>query len=886
MLAREVAQAARLKLHIMESGSLVVPPPTASTAHGDDCNGVAAAAVHQQRQQHSSAGGGHSTGGGSAPAASAGSEAAGAADPDPAEVIAVQQQSGGVGLGRAAAACSAGGAAAQAHPWLPGWGICQSSVWAMAEQAIVLASGGSTGSGGGGGADDDDDDDGDGGGAEGAGAAPKHGSGAINASHLPASGLSATTAGPAALATATAGSCAGGAPAGLASPVPSQPPTPPTPTSFWAAALPPGLIVASTASPAVSACSTPVARHQQHPHRRDRHEHLQAQVCASQSPPPPPQQQQQQQQQQQSSAATGSPLQTTSCSSGGPGMALPVAGAATDASAAHVSPDAVATVRLSSVGGALCDQEGGCGQGDSKEGAVAVAEGVGPSPPAPVLDGLLPCVEASNAFVAATAKPLLTPFERQHSVAQRLLLARNHTAGSGAGSDDSAASSPRAVPAALLRAAHQQHHLHLHHQQRLLPTCCSAEEAEVAVAAALADYGVAVAVTPDSPEAGSHQQQHGQLPLPEALPAGRVGPPRRALTTARRAPLTVPPMPSGLGPRMLSLVPSLPHRLPQLVLPPLVFRSTGATDGGGGGAAGPEEVAAGSAPAAHLRRAAFYGRGAAAGASSAKAALSAAKTVATLLSVMPGDASNIGSLLSAALSFVSSDGSGGDASGAAAAAAASALAEAGAAASADMAATVAAADQAVAAAAAAAVGEGALYTACVEAAALAHDGEAACEACTLGTMAAAATAMGAKLHEPAAAPICAAGSGTVGGSAGSQLSTLASWSGSLVTQVVCALADMMAGPEAAPSARLMLRSRVRAVVAGASVAWTAVNVAGLAAALLHSDFGHNPATATKTALDLLLSAPSVAEAAKDLIRIGVVVGMAVGGNLQQQPGDN
>ena len=50
--------------------------------------------------------------------------------------------------------------------------------------------------------------------------------------------------------------------------------------------------------------------------------------------------------------------------------------------------------------------------------------------------------------------------------------------------------------------------------------------------------------------------------------------------------------------------------------------------------------------------------------------------------------------------------------------------------------------------------------------------------------------------------------------------------------------------------------------AGASLAWTAANVAALAGALGHLDFGSDPAAATKTLLDLLLSGPSLAEVGK------------------------
>ncbi|KAG2430095.1 hypothetical protein HXX76_010194 [Chlamydomonas incerta] len=781
MLAREVAQAARLKLRIVDSDAPCDPGAAAGPVTGSDAVFDAGETAADARTAGQPGDGRrrHSAGGGTSPSAAA--------------------------AGTAAAA----GAAAAAHPWLPGWGVCQSAVWSMAERAILasIAPISSSGSGGGG-----DAADADGGIPTGAGAQQQRDT---DAPHSAGATATTTTGGrQAATSDAPGGAEQAPPPPGLAAG--RRPPTPPTPGTFWTAALPPGLIVASSASPAASPCSTPVARHPPHRHHDQRHQ-LVSQLHSSFQP-----------------SHVDSPCHC--CCSGRShdncdGSQVAVVSPAQAAAAVAGSPDAVATVRLSGAPGDQQEQQdacclpGGCSTGSGKGGAaeaeadetaaavVAAAAAASPSPPS----------QAAAGFADQAGLPLqlVTPFERQFSVAQRLLSLRINNGGGGR--REAPAAGAAASPAAGGGAAAQAMPLRGGQQQlQQLPACCSVEEVEVAVAAALADC--CVVGMPTSPE-GLCGQHRTLMP--------------------RRVP-PVPPTPSGLGPKLLALVPSLPQRLPKLLAIPLPARAATTTggdgDGGSGGgitasgtpASGGAMTAAGDAPGAvRWPAGAAFARGRVTRGGSAAAALSAAKTVATLLSVMPGDVSNIGSLMSAALSFVSSGS--GDASGAAAAAAVSALAE---------------------------------------------DGEAACEACTLGTMAAAATAMGVKLQQPPPPPppIRTVDSGV---GAGPQLSTLASWSGSLVTQVVCALADMLAGPEAAPSARLLLRSRVRALVAGASVAWTAANVAGLAAALLHSDFSHNPATATKTALDLLLSAPSVAEAAKDLIRIGVVVGLAAGGNLPQ-----
>ncbi|GFR42841.1 hypothetical protein Agub_g3799, partial [Astrephomene gubernaculifera] len=85
---------------------------------------------------------------------------------------------------------------------------------------------------------------------------------------------------------------------------------------------------------------------------------------------------------------------------------------------------------------------------------------------------------------------------------------------------------------------------------------------------------------------------------------------------------------------------------------------------------------------------------------------------------------------------------------------------------------------------------------------------------------------------------------------------------------------------ACPVARGVVRRRVRAVVAGFSIVYAAVNLGDAATALMHADFSHDFASSSKAVLDFLATAPSVGGMAADLIHIGVAVGL---GMAQRRP---
>ncbi|KAG2495825.1 hypothetical protein HYH03_006064 [Edaphochlamys debaryana] len=102
--------------------------------------------------------------------------------------------------------------------------------------------------------------------------------------------------------------------------------------------------------------------------------------------------------------------------------------------------------------------------------------------------------------------------------------------------------------------------------------------------------------------------------------------------------------------------------------------------------------------------------------------------------------------------------------------------------------------------------------------------------------------------------------------------------GSLAGVIAHTLTDLLLGPHASACTRHHTQKRVRAVLAGASVAWVAVNVFTVAQALGGVDFSHDLPNSTKAILDLLFNWPNFGEVARELAEIGMAVslGMAQG----------
>ncbi|GLC51902.1 hypothetical protein PLESTB_000561100 [Pleodorina starrii] len=90
-----------------------------------------------------------------------------------------------------------------------------------------------------------------------------------------------------------------------------------------------------------------------------------------------------------------------------------------------------------------------------------------------------------------------------------------------------------------------------------------------------------------------------------------------------------------------------------------------------------------------------------------------------------------------------------------------------------------------------------------------------------------------------------------------------------------AVTELVLGPSASPAARDVLVNRVQATVAGASIAWFLLNLAAMSDSLTHLDFEHDFVTSVKVVLDLATSGPSLMESCKELMQIGVAVGLRV-----------
>ncbi|KAG2495820.1 hypothetical protein HYH03_006060 [Edaphochlamys debaryana] len=120
--------------------------------------------------------------------------------------------------------------------------------------------------------------------------------------------------------------------------------------------------------------------------------------------------------------------------------------------------------------------------------------------------------------------------------------------------------------------------------------------------------------------------------------------------------------------------------------------------------------------------------------------------------------------------------------------------------------------------------------------------------------------------------------GTLNGAASTALTEKSSVTGSIAGLIAQALTDVLVGPNASACTRHGVGRRVRAVVAGASVAWVAVNVFTVAQALGGVDFSHDLPNSTKAILDLLFNWPNFGEVACELAEIGMAVslGMAQG----------
>ncbi|KAG2494569.1 hypothetical protein HYH03_007335 [Edaphochlamys debaryana] len=95
-------------------------------------------------------------------------------------------------------------------------------------------------------------------------------------------------------------------------------------------------------------------------------------------------------------------------------------------------------------------------------------------------------------------------------------------------------------------------------------------------------------------------------------------------------------------------------------------------------------------------------------------------------------------------------------------------------------------------------------------------------------------------------------------------------------KVAAVLADAIVGGPS-PSAKLAVRRRMRAFIAGASLAWTAVNLATACVALAGLDLSADVITSTHTLLDLACNLPDVGEVARELVHVGLAAGVAASG---------
>ncbi|KAG2484499.1 hypothetical protein HYH03_016728 [Edaphochlamys debaryana] len=90
-----------------------------------------------------------------------------------------------------------------------------------------------------------------------------------------------------------------------------------------------------------------------------------------------------------------------------------------------------------------------------------------------------------------------------------------------------------------------------------------------------------------------------------------------------------------------------------------------------------------------------------------------------------------------------------------------------------------------------------------------------------------------------------------------------------------AAADIVLGPGACEEQRSVLKARLRAVVCGASVAFFVYNTFISHDSLGSIDFQADFATSLKTTLDVITTGPSVLENCRELLQIGLTVGLGV-----------
>ncbi|KAG2495821.1 hypothetical protein HYH03_006061 [Edaphochlamys debaryana] len=102
------------------------------------------------------------------------------------------------------------------------------------------------------------------------------------------------------------------------------------------------------------------------------------------------------------------------------------------------------------------------------------------------------------------------------------------------------------------------------------------------------------------------------------------------------------------------------------------------------------------------------------------------------------------------------------------------------------------------------------------------------------------------------------------------------WQGKAIKGASTAAADAVLGPAASEGLRSLLRQRLRATVAGMSVACFVLHVHSMQGALCSLDFEHDFEHSARLVLDLAASGPSVLENVRELLQIGIAVtlGMA------------
>ncbi|KXZ55855.1 hypothetical protein GPECTOR_2g1406 [Gonium pectorale] len=104
---------------------------------------------------------------------------------------------------------------------------------------------------------------------------------------------------------------------------------------------------------------------------------------------------------------------------------------------------------------------------------------------------------------------------------------------------------------------------------------------------------------------------------------------------------------------------------------------------------------------------------------------------------------------------------------------------------------------------------------------------------------------------------------------------LSRYQGALIKSATSVVADAVLGPTASASLRVALRQRLRATVAGASVLWFLINTSAMGDTLAQLGQDHDMVSCAKLVLHLASAGPGFMENCRELLQIGVAVGLGV-----------